>query len=100
MIKATKNGVERKFTDTMWNRLPKHKYGWIPVSDVKSAVPVPEEIVKKKIVPEEVAAPVVEEKKPEELIIKKPEVKKAKTEIPEELKVPVKPPKKNVRAKK
>ena len=52
MIKASKNGVERNFTEKKWKSLPHGKYGWIQVTEVTATKNfIPNEIVQKKIIP-------------------------------------------------
>lgn len=49
-ILATKNGLERTFSDSKWNDMPRDKYGWTQTSAIAStSIPIPAELVKKKM---------------------------------------------------
>lgn len=78
MITATKNGINRNFSDNQWKNMPKDKYGWKQTSVINetNTAPIPEELILKKKV-------AIADPKPSEII---------KQEVPEEL---ISKPKKN-----
>ena len=90
-ILATKNGINRNFSETQWNNMPKDKYGWTPISQKASTknVPIPTEIIQKKME----AGATAKEIKPAEIV----KTEKLSEELPEEL---ISKPKKPGRGKK
>lgn len=76
-ISATKNGITRNFSEIQWKNMPADKYGWVQISSVpNTTVPIPAELVQKKMVAG------VTDVKPVEIVRQKPEVPEA---VPEEL---------------
>lgn len=72
-ISATKNGITRNFSDTQWRNMPADKYGWVQIaSGVNTTVPIPPELIQKKMVAGAVDA------KPVEIV-------RQKSDVPEEL---------------
>ncbi len=72
MITATKNGIQRTFSDNQWKRMPKDKFGWIagggiPQSPTSKVDPT---IVEKKMVEGKVDVTAIKNI-PDEIIQKK-----------------------------
>lgn len=103
-VKATKNGYDKTFSDLAWKNLPKDKYGWTAITEQAApvnSVPIPMEIIQKKMVagakdikPEPEIKPEIkqddsendagENSVPPELIakVKKVQPKKVKNDLP------------------
>jgi hypothetical protein len=65
MITATKNGINRNFSQMQWSNMPKDKFGWIAISEAEAQIVNPS-IVQKKMV---AGAVVVTKVVPDEIII-------------------------------
>lgn len=84
-VKATKNGYEKTFSDLAWKNLPKDKYGWTAITEQTApvnTVPIPMEIIQKKMVAGAKDIKPEPEIKPEIAKVKKVQPKKVKNDLP------------------